>query len=205
MKCFECNGTGARDPDCWVCRGQMAVKWRRVVRLGWKKEWLDGLDPGADYCRCPREGCHGDECAFCGGAGKAHPGDFQREVTRVLVYGLTQHMPPALERVTLPNGRSVVREDEERCLSAAAARHVNEKGWGWRLNSMLGHEFYLRPNGEAEAKRRYPAWLNWLSETSFDHWLAWMSHDDRGWWREPEPLDPIVAARWVDDGGAVHD
>lgn len=221
MKCFECAGTGAACPDCWLCEGHMTVHWRRAVRQGWMKGDLD-LDAGSDYVTCPRDECRGDYCDVCRGDGIVGRGLFQVEVTRVLVFGLKQRLPPVVERFTYPNPRTLPAlvaklkprdrflyacqapriVDRERLLSAQAARYCMERRWGNRLNSIFGHEFYLTPAGEAEAERRYPHWLNWLSGVSLQHWLEWVEGDEphRNYW-DPPPVDHAGLIRWTGEGG----
>lgn len=219
-RCFECAGTGAACPDCWLCEGHMSVHWRRAVNQGWAKGDLD-LD-GSDYATCPRDECRGDTCDVCGGDGVVERGQFQIEVTRVLVFGLTQRLPPVIERFSYPDPRTFARAyaaldapgrfdyansrpriiDRGRLLSGHAASYCMEKRWGNRLNSMLGHEFYLTPKGNAEAARRYEHWLNWLAGTSLKHWLDWMGADEPRRYYGPEPIDVAGVGRWADDGGA---
>lgn len=81
IDCPECNGTGADDPDCWLCEGYMSVKTRKAVKAGFDKEDLD--DEGDGYCRCPA--CGGDSCEACSGDGR-QPADYmRREMARVLL------------------------------------------------------------------------------------------------------------------------
>jgi hypothetical protein len=155
IDCPDCRGTGAMNPDCWVCKGARTIRWRRAVALGWSKGDLCNLDPTDPYCDCPSDQCQGDECGLCGGDGIVRIDVPEIEITRALIFLSTGAIPPRYERAE--SGRLHV--DTEALLSVSAARICEERGWGWRLNSIFGHEFHARDAGLEEAARRMPAWV----------------------------------------------
>lgn len=200
MKCFDCNGTGG-DDDCYLCAGNRVISVRKALRNGYEKDNLEEVYEGR--CDCPH--CHADSCDLCDGMGTITPEVREREITRVLIFGLTQRIPPVIERITHRNGYSRVY-DHERLLSSGAAWECKRRGWSWRVNILaFGHELHLHEAGKIEAMKRYPAWLNWLSETSLERWLRWMDEtEERPFVYTPPPIAPEILARWADDGGLEH-
>lgn len=173
INCPECDGTGAYAPSCWLCEGTRDVKIERAIAEGYDIDDLEVYDDG--YCRCPAYECRGDSCDLCEGDGKVDPRVPEDEITRVLVFGLADFIPP--RRYRLHNGRTV---DHDELLARFAAAECRERGWLHWFVSVFGDELSLTPEGEAEAGRRYP---DWVKGRDVHH----------------APIDAL--GRWADDGG----
>lgn len=170
VECGDCKGTGARYPECHVCRGERTVRWRRAVALGWKKEWLENLDPDDPYCDCPASLCCGDWCEFCMGDGVVDAEVADQQITRALVFGVTGHIPPIITRDHY--GR-IRRRDAY--LSTSARDAMIERGLARYSCSMLGDDFWLTDAGKLAADGAVAAWSRMN-----DSMIA--PHDDDGRW-----------------------
>jgi hypothetical protein len=200
MKCIDCNGTGG-DDSCYLCRGHRIIPVRRALREGYQKDDLDEIYE--NRCDCPA--CHADACELCDGSGTITAEDVEREITRVLICGLTGRIPPVLSRHEWPNGRVIIH-DHERLLSPGASWICKKRGWSWRLQVLaFGDELHMYPAGKLEAEKRYRIWLSELSEISFGHWLRWMQEGEphRGHWSPPDQIEPERISQWADDGGCA--
>jgi hypothetical protein len=175
--CGDCEGSGAHRSDCWLCKGRRYIRAKLAYRHRYRKEDLDDIEDDG-YCRCPA--CGGDTCVWCNGDGEVAADIEAQQETRVLVYGLTQRIPPLRVRQYWRGGRVAL---DDALLSTHAARACRDKGWINWFCSVFGDEIYLTPLGEAEAKRRYVGWL-----CSFDSTQA--------------PLD--IHGRFDDDGGCLQ-
>lgn len=171
--CFECNGTGASQPDCWLCKGEMFISVRKAKRNGYAVEDLEDIYRGS--CRCPTYECSGNTCDWCEGDGRVDPGLFEREVTRVLICAATGRIPD----IPVPYYGGWSKSDYL-LLSSVAGRHCRERHWIHWSTSILGDDLSLTDAGTVEFERRHPAWL-----AQFDS--NWMPYDSAG--------------RWADDGG----
>lgn len=149
--CPECNGTGAYDPDCWLCEGERIVKVEKALAEGYAESDLDDAYDGE--CCCPADDCRGDSCALCGGDGTITPEQREDEITRVLIYGLTKTIPPRITRNHY--GRPCESDD---LLALFAGRECRERRWIDWYCSILGDEVSLTPAGKAEAESRAWAW-----------------------------------------------
>ena len=152
IPCPDCDGTGARNPNCWVCKGMRSPRWRRCVALGFPKTDLDEIEDDG-YCRCPSMECHGDSCDLCMGDGQVSSDVPETEVTRVLIFGLTQVLP---NRYRLSSYGRWLHDDGY--LSTSAGAECQKRGWITRHNSIFGHEVYLTDAGRIEAERRIGGW-----------------------------------------------
>lgn len=173
VTCFECNGTGADQPDCWLCRGKMFISVHKARREGYS---ADDIEDYKGSCRCPADECRGDSCEWCDGAATVDPGLFEREVTRVLICAGLGHIPETPVRF-----HGGWRRSSRLLLSPAAGRYCKKQGWiGW-WRSMFGDDISLTDAGRHEFDRRHPAWV-----AQFD--CDWRPYDEDG--------------RFADDGGA---
>lgn len=137
VKCSECRGCGHEDPDCEACSGYGSITLEKAEALGWSRDDLEDVDESDGYCECPD--CGGDTCELCSGDGTVPAYEAAQEERRALIFARYQRLPPVC---TVDHwGR---RHREVRCLSWEAARPHHESGAAMRLNSVLGHEFYLR-------------------------------------------------------------
>jgi hypothetical protein len=139
VKCRECRGTGACNPDCEVCKGTRYPRLKRLHALGWRNADLEEPDDGDGYARCPASGCDGDSCEFCEGEGRVPFHEQNQQERRALIFARYQQIPPLC---TLSySGR---RSREYQLLSAEAAGDLVECGHATRLNVLaFGDEFYL--------------------------------------------------------------
>ena len=172
-QCPECQGTGAYMPDCWLCKGSRDVLMSEALEEGYVEEDLDFIDDG--YVVCPVYGCHGEICSLCHGDGEVLEYEIDHEITRVLVYGLEERLPP---RITNHYGRRYHTYD---FLARFAGKYCRDKGWIYWFVSVFGDEISLTKEGMAEAKARRWGWYAGLDSTT-------CPYDDAG--------------RWCDDGGA---
>lgn len=148
-KCLQCEGTGAYNPTCWLCEGELYVSVTHAKDAGYT---LDISDNGKD-CRCPADGCYGDCCEVCEGTGMVEQRVLDDEVTRVLMYGLSQKIPPRLYRF---NHRTLVEYGE--LLSDFAGAICRENKWINHHRSIFGDNVHLTDAGEIEAKNRVHGW-----------------------------------------------
>lgn len=145
VTCPDCAGTGSETPDCWLCKGRMEVHCRHAYRNGWTKvdlkySWLDDT-----HVSCPS--CDGCTCDHCEGSGKVETSVIEQERDRVLIFALTQEIPP----FRYPSRRGSIETD--RLLSRAAAAHFrNANNLNWSC-SVLGDEIYLRGDAAEAAAR----------------------------------------------------
>jgi hypothetical protein len=174
--CGDCRGTGAEQYDCWLCKGRRDIRATLAYRHGFRKADLEDLEDDG-YCDCPA--CGGHSCYWCGGDGEVAADIPEQQETRVLIFGLTQSIPPMRVREWWNGGR--VRMDDDALLSRAAAASCREKGWTHWFCSVFGDEIYLTDAGKAEAERRHVDFL-----ASFDANNAALDAD----------------GRYDDDGGA---
>lgn len=171
--CPACHGTGAYKPDCWLCEGEMIIKVEKALAEGYSEADIEDAHDGE--CRCPADECRGDSCELCEGSGTITVQQREDEITRVLMYGLTQTIPPRITRNHL--GRIYETDD---LLANFAGGVCQERGWIRWYRSILGDDLSLTPAGEIEARHR--EW-NWLR-------------------RRDVMLGPIDDnGRWADDGG----
>lgn len=180
MQCPDCDGTGAKEPDCWLCRGKREVSIRRAMKEGWTRNDLKDSVIDRYWCICPRDECRGEECHLCEGSGKIEPSTLDVEETRVLICAKTDDIPP---RYSFHAGRWMTL-DHRSLLSISAARRCRDKGWITWFCTVFGDELDLTEVGEQEAERRLVEWS--------------AAHDSRR-----QPYDEW--ARWADDGGRVVD
>src|SRR5574340_1203999 len=144
IPCPDCDGTGAMNPNCRVCKGMRSPHWRRCVALGFAKADLEEIEDDG-YCRCPSWDCHGDSCDLCMGDGQVSADTPELEITRVLVFGPTQALPQRYWRS--PYGRWL---DRDGYLSTSAGSECQKRGWITRINSVYGHQVYLTNAGRIE-------------------------------------------------------
>lgn len=149
--CPECNGTGAYKSDCWLCAGERIIKVEKALAEGFSEGDLEEVYDGE--CDCPADECWGDSCVLCEGYGRISERERDDEITRVLIYGLTQSLPPRLSR----NAYGRVVEGDE-LLARFAGGECREKGWVRWYGSILGDELSLTPAGKAEADSRAWGW-----------------------------------------------
>lgn len=151
ITCPECDGTGSRCPDCWLCDGKRTIKVSHALAEGYAMSDLQNVYE--DECDCPTDDCRGDCCELCDGFGEITERQRDDEITRVLVFGVTRDIPPRLTRSHY--GR--VWESDE-LLSSFAGGECRAKGWiSWYV-SVFGDEVNLTPSGEAEALSRMWGW-----------------------------------------------
>lgn len=148
VECVECNGTGAKEPDCWVCKGQRSIHIKRAYLLGYKKGDLEGLDGSDDYCDCPRYECHGDSCDFCEGDGKVTAIEAKQQAWRVLYFAARDEIPPLF---SLDHRGRIFAQDK--LLSLTAARRCRDRGLISWFCSFFGDEISLTEKGERVARR----------------------------------------------------
>lgn len=179
ITCPDCEGHGTEQWECWCCEGHGTMKWRRAVALGWRKSDLSNLGHEDDYCDCPRDDCRcRDSCDTCAGDGYVPVANIEIEITRVLLYGITDDIPPRYY-VNQHTGHLQPVRFGENLLSKAAAHACKARKWVTIYCDIFGHSVSLTDAGQEEALRRLPEWT--------------ASHDSR--W---ELCDPV--GRLADDG-----
>lgn len=150
--CPECDGTGAYDPDCWLCEGEMIIPIQKALDEGYSEKDLEDAYDG--YCRCPADECRGDSCDLCEGDARVTQKTIDDEITRVLLCAKNGTLPA--RRYVLPNGR-ISHSDE--LLARFAGAECRERGWIHWFVSFMGDEISLTPAGEDEARKREIDWL----------------------------------------------
>lgn len=145
--CPDCDGTGAEKDDCWLCKGQMSIHWRRAIRERYKFGDLEFFDD--DYVRCPS--CNGYTCDHCEGDGRVLASVVEQERDRALVMAVDdrREFPPFLYR--FHGGGTKLLTD--RRLSRAAVVGLRKNGMvHWYVNAVFGDEISLTTKGEEAAR-----------------------------------------------------
>lgn len=147
VACPECNGTGAKMPDCSVCQGYRYPRVKRVLALGYRMSDLPEIEDDG-YCRCPRMDCAGDTCFMCEGDGSVRSEVAAQQLDRILICGLDDGViPPTIYRDWY--GR--VRHTED-YLSLSAMQTARNLGLAHRFSSVLGDDIMLTRAGEERAR-----------------------------------------------------
>jgi hypothetical protein len=159
VTCPDCEGHGTEQWECHVCDGSGTLKWRRAVALGYKKSYLAGLDSADDYCDCPRWECRcRDTCDTCAGDGYIATAVLEAEITRVLIFGITDSIPPRY-RPNHHTGHLQANFSGEGVLSRWAGNECEKRRWCHISFDIFGHSLSLTDAGEAEAHKRMAEWI----------------------------------------------
>jgi hypothetical protein len=165
--CPECNGTGAYEPDCWCCDGEMIIPIAKALENGFSEEDLEDAYDG--HCRCPSDECQGDPCDLCGGDGRVAHQTIEDEITRTLLCAKHGHIPARRRRLHYDR---VAFDDA--LLARFAGCECKDRGWITWYRSIFGDEISLTASGEAEAEKRAVGWAR-----GADVSLCWIDDDGR--------------------------
>ena len=142
VRCRECSGTGSTDPTCRACHGHRSIKIKHAYALGYRKCDLEDIDESDGFCECPV--CDATSCDMCQGDGQVPAYEEAQQERRALIFARYQRMPP----VCTVDFRGRRHWDYDQLLSAEAAGDLIEANKAMRLNSVFGHEFYLRSKAD---------------------------------------------------------
>lgn len=146
MDCPECNGTGAEDPDCWLCKGDRTIRVHRAYRNGYKKADLENVEDDG-LCDCPA--CDGHTCGTCEGDGTVLTDYLWREAQRVLLSALQGCKEPFPRIEWSERGGSV---DVDALLSPAGHAWLYDLGLSYgRIGNMFSEWVNLSREGEQAA------------------------------------------------------
>lgn len=138
---MECRGTGAEDPDCWLCKGDLTIKIEEAQSEGYSLDDLQGLADD-EYCDCPV--CERATCDFCEGDGRVWPEVNEQQERRVLLMALNGGEIPSLIYQSF-DGPPVI--DRDALLSKEAAARCREKDEITWFCSVFGDEIGLTKKG----------------------------------------------------------
>ena len=139
VECLECGGTGAKVPDCHICKGYRSLSLKSLHARGWKNDDLEGLQ-GDGMAECPAWDCQGAACSFCEGEGKVPRHEAAQQARRVLIYAKYGKLPP----VCSVDWRGCRRRDHHQYLSAKAADQFVRDHKMLRSSSILSDDLIWR-------------------------------------------------------------
>lgn len=162
VRCDDCEGTGAEEHDCWLCKGSRFVTVEKAMAEGFSESDLDDVDDGEAHC----PSCHGETCEACEGSGEVDAELPAQEEDRVLICAMQggHRIPPLF----FPNSHGGVWRDDDRLLSPSAAARLSERRHLFHLRVLaFGDSISLLGDGHAEAKlawrRHRERWKLWIA------------------------------------------
>lgn len=144
VPCPDCDGTGAEEPGCRLCKDARCIPLWKAYFAGYRKTQLENVYD--DDCECPR--CGGEPCEYCEGSGVVPAWSPSVEQVRVLRYGIEGEIPPLINPET---GRAYT----DALLSRAAASECRKRGEISWLCTVFGDEVSLTPDGYRAALALY--------------------------------------------------